>query len=223
MISLNAVILVSIFDTIAHTRLRVHAPGIPVCPLEGDELAQLGRSRRYERVCTPMSDIPVIATRSMSLGMLRCASACRQTAPPPRHTGCRNRLLVAAAFRRDVQADDVGIGDQRGKIRWLEEQFRFGMHRIKRFLRQRVMQFAGAAGERGQRRRAIDRDADIGEPVRSAAQLAQARRSGDAAAPASPASVRPAPSGHSNAATIGSSGGRYSTELPSWRGRSQAK
>ena len=33
-----------------------------------------------------------------------------------------NRALVAAALGRDVQPDDVGIADQRGKIRRFEEQ-----------------------------------------------------------------------------------------------------
>ena len=51
----------------------------------------------------------------------------------------RDRLLPRRGLWRDVQSDDLGIGDQRGKIRWLEKQFRFGMHRIERFLRQRVM------------------------------------------------------------------------------------
>ena len=39
------------------------------------------------------------------------------------------------------------------------------MHRIERFFRQRVAQFAGAAGERGQRRGTVDRDPNIREPI----------------------------------------------------------
>ena len=97
---------------------------------------------------------------------------------------------------------NVGIADQRRKIRRLEEAFRLGVDRIERFLRQRVAQLAGATRQRGQRRRAKDRDANIGEPVWSRRAACAARRSGDAAAPASPASVRPAASASSNAATM---------------------
>src|SRR5256885_3966820 len=78
-----------------------------------------------------------------------------------------NRLLAAAAFWRDVQADDAGIGEQAGKVCRLEEQFRLGMHRIEGLLRQRVLQFTRAAGERGYRGRAVDGDADVGETARS--------------------------------------------------------
>ena len=60
-----------------------------------------------------------------------------------------------------------------GKIRRLEEQFRLGMDRVEGLLRQRVLQFTRAARERGQRGRAIDRDANVGEAARSASQLAQ--------------------------------------------------
>src|SRR5205814_1505140 len=79
-----------------------------------------------------------------------------------------NRLLAAAAFWRNVQPDDAGIGEQAGKIRRLEEQFRLGMDRVKGLLGQCVPQFTRAACERCQRGRAVDGDADVGETARSA-------------------------------------------------------
>src|SRR5260370_18092146 len=80
-----------------------------------------------------------------------------------------NRLLAAAAFRRDVQADGAGVGEQLGKIRRLEKAARFGMNRIEGLFRQRVLQFTGAAGQRTDRGRTKDRDPDGGEAGRSPA------------------------------------------------------
>jgi hypothetical protein len=83
-----------------------------------------------------------------------------------------HRRLIAAALWRDVQADHIGIGDQSGKVRRLEKELWFCVHGVKRLLRQRMRDLAAASGERGQRGRAIDRDADIGNPLRAAAQAA---------------------------------------------------
>ena len=90
----------------------------------------------------------------------------------PRIQAARNRLLAAAALGRDVQADDVRVGDEAEIARGIEEQFWLGMHGVERLLRQCILQLAGAAGERGQCRRPEDRDADVGEAVRAAAQAA---------------------------------------------------
>src|SRR4051812_38035823 len=46
----------------------------------------------------------------------------------------RDGRLVAAALRRDMQADDLGVGDQRRVIRRVEEALRLGVHRIKALL-----------------------------------------------------------------------------------------
>src|SRR5438128_2037832 len=77
--------------------------------------------------------------------------------------------LAAAAFRRNVEAENVGVTEQRGKIRWLEEAFRLGVDGIERFFRQRIAQMAGATRQRAQRRRSKDGDAKIGEPPGAAA------------------------------------------------------
>ena len=61
----------------------------------------------------------------------------------------------------------------REKFERLEKQFRFGVNRVERLLRHRAAQCTGALRKRGQRRRPVNRDTEIGEPVRSAAQLAQ--------------------------------------------------
>src|ERR1700733_2049896 len=79
----------------------------------------------------------------------------------PGMQAARHRLLVAAALWRDVKSNDVGIADQRRKIPRLEEQFGFGVYGIERLLRQRVAQFAKAAGERGERRRTEDCQPDV--------------------------------------------------------------
>lgn len=42
-----------------------------------------------------------------------------------------NRRLTTAAFWRDVQPDDIGVGEQAREIRRFEKQFWFGMHRVK--------------------------------------------------------------------------------------------
>ena len=94
-------------------------------------------------------------------GRLRPAKPFRR----PRIKATGNRRLAAAAFRRDVQPRDAGVADQACEIGGVEEQRRLGMNRVKRFLRQGVTEFAAAGGQRGQRRRAKDRDANIGEPV----------------------------------------------------------
>src|ERR1700730_8649073 len=80
----------------------------------------------------------------------------------PRIQTTRNRRLIAPALRRNVQPDDVGIADQFRKIRPLKKPLRVCMNRIKRFLRQRVAQFAGAAGKRRERWRGVDRGASGG-------------------------------------------------------------
>src|SRR5260370_12204493 len=74
-----------------------------------------------------------------------------------------NRLLAAAAFRRDVQADGAGVGEQLGKIRRLEKAARFGMNRIEGLFRQRVLQFTGAAGERRERGPTQNPGPNVGE------------------------------------------------------------
>src|SRR4029078_6057761 len=76
----------------------------------------------------------------------------------------------------DVQADDVGLGDEAEIARGIEEQFWFGMHGVERLLRQGAVHLAGAARERGECRRPEDRDADIGEAVRAAAHAAHRKR-----------------------------------------------
>src|ERR1700722_1783539 len=81
----------------------------------------------------------------------------------PGMQAARHRLLVAAALWRDVKSNDAGIADQRRKIPWIEEQFGFGVHGIERLLWQRIAQFAEAVGERGKRRRAENRQPDIGD------------------------------------------------------------
>ena len=181
------------------------------------------RSRRWGIDCSRGSPALLATCEEQGRGQdqhLRCASESLSAAHAYRLPGIG--LLAAAAFRRNMKPDDLGIIDQRRKIRRLEKQFRLGMHRVERFLRQRVMQFVGSARERGQRRGTVDRDADVGEAVRSAAQLPQ--HEGQPMAQRQPVR-RQLVLLHQifERRTIGSSGGRYSTELPSWRGRSQAK
>src|SRR4051794_18602373 len=92
----------------------------------------------------------------------------RQSTKPlrrPRIEAARDRHIIAAVFRRNVEADDFGVGDQVRKIRRLEKQFRFGVHRVERLLRQRALDLTTAAGERGERRRAVDRDTNVGQPL----------------------------------------------------------
>src|SRR5258708_15148498 len=77
---------------------------------------------------------------------------------------------------RNVKAENLGIIEQHRKIGRLEKPFWLGVNRIERFLRQRIAQVSGATGQRGQRRRPKDRDANIGEASGAAAQLAQPER-----------------------------------------------
>jgi hypothetical protein len=61
-----------------------------------------------------------------------------------------------------------GSASRPEKIRRLEKQFRLGMDGVEGLLRQRVLQFTRTARQRGQRGRAVDGDADVGETARSA-------------------------------------------------------
>jgi len=63
----------------------------------------------------------------------------RLGAEPFRRSGIQaagNGLLAAADFWRNLQPDDLGIGEQRRKIRPLEKQCRLGMDRIEGLFRQ---------------------------------------------------------------------------------------
>ena len=84
--------------------------------------------------------------------------------------------------------EDVGIVDQRGKIPRLEDSPARHVPR-KRLLRQRVAGVVGAAGERGQRRRPVDRHANIGHAVGAPRNLRCSGRSCGAGASAIPAST----------------------------------
>ena len=68
----------------------------------------------------------------------------------PRIQAARNGLVAAATLWRDVQSNGLRIGEQRRKIRWLEEPVRLGMDRIEGLLRQSVVQLARAARQRGE-------------------------------------------------------------------------
>src|SRR6516225_5343419 len=84
-----------------------------------------------------------------------------------------NGGLMAARLGRDMQADDSGIVNQRRKIPRFEEELRLGMNGVKAPLRQCVMQFSRSSGKRGERRRAEDRQAHVGEALVVPAPAAQ--------------------------------------------------
>src|SRR4051812_29347309 len=93
----------------------------------------------------------------------RCVSVRPKPLRCPRIEAAGYRRLAAAALWRDVQPDDRGVGEQAGIVGRLEKPFRLGMDGVERPFRQCVLQFAGAAGQRGECGRAKDRHAKVGK------------------------------------------------------------
>ena len=67
---------------------------------------------------------------------------------PGEHAAWHRRLL-GAALGRQMQADDLRVGEQRLEIRRFEKPLRLGMHFVERFLRQRVVDLAFTARQCG--------------------------------------------------------------------------
>ena len=146
---------------------------VGVCPSAGN------RPRRADRHPTAAANLPASTLLSHKGRGKKTHTSC-QTSPPARALeGCPGIGFLArrGPWAKCARPDDrsgSAAGSAEKSVMAPKNRLRLGVDRIERLLRQRVLQFVGrgarSAVERG---RTIDRDANVGEAVRSAAQLPQ--------------------------------------------------